>query len=85
MKVRFMKKIGVTILIANGNLKNCVSALSMLASGHRKIKLESFLEDSDRHQRNPLSRIGELFGTHPYITNRIKKIQRFSKLINLKC
>jgi len=71
-------------LIANKNLKSCMAALSMLASGHRNIELESYLEESDRYQKDPLSRIGELFGTHPYIPNRIKKLQQFSKFINLK-
>ena len=71
-------------LVANKSLKSCISALSMLAAGHRNIKLKSYLEESDKSYKEPISRVGELFGTHPYIPNRIKKLQQYSKLIDAK-
>ena len=70
-------------LIANKNSKSCISALSMMATGHRNVKLESYLKKSDEYQKDPLSRVLELRGTHPYAANRIKKIYQFSKSINL--
>ena len=71
-------------LIANKYLKSCISALSMIATGYRNIELESYLEESNKYQKDPLSRVGELFRTHPYIPNRIKKLQQFSMIIDLK-
>jgi len=61
-------------LIANKNLKSCVSALSMIVTGHRNIKIESLLEEYERLQKNPLSHMSELFRTHPYYPNGIKQL-----------
>jgi len=70
-------------LLANMELKSCVSALSMLATEDRNIDIESFLKESYNLQKKSLSGIAELFGTHPYIANRIKNLYNFSKLIHL--
>ncbi|MFW6129866.1 MAG: M48 family metalloprotease [Atribacterota bacterium] len=70
-------------LISNKKLKSCVSALLMLATGHRNVDLTSYLKEFERYKNAPLSRLSELFQTHPYIPNRIKKLKQFSEIINL--
>jgi len=68
-------------LIANKNLDSCISALSMIATGHRNIKLTTLLEESEKQQKDPLSVLGEFFRTHPYYPKRIKQLYSFNKFL----
>lgn len=71
-------------LIANKDLESCFSALSMIATGHRNIKLDSFLEESERKHKDPLSILGEFIRTHPYYPNRIRQLHSFNKFLEYK-
>lgn len=55
-----------------------------LSTGNRNIKLEFYIEEFDRYQKDPLSQVGELFKTHPYIPNRVKYLQQFFTFLFLK-
>jgi Zn-dependent protease with chaperone function len=67
-------------LIACKNLKSCISALCMVHTGSRNIDVDSMLEEkqSSRYLKN----LSELFNTHPFFSNRIKKIISFEKRLN---
>ncbi len=71
-------------IVANGNLDSCISALSMITLGHRKIELESILEESEKYRQKRLSHLGELIRTHPYYPNRIRQLNSFYRILDLK-
>ncbi len=71
-------------IVANRSLDSCISALSMISKGHRKIELDTLLEESEKYQRKRLFLLSELMGTHPYYPNRIRQLNSFYKIIALK-
>ncbi len=67
-------------LIANHNLKAAISALTKLAVGKElfeKIDIETFLSQKREIDANDISKLTEIFETHPYIVNRIHEITNF--------
>lgn len=66
-------------LLASGNLKSSISALLRLTASETNIDIIGYINEFEKHSRDPLYKIGEYFGDHPFIPNRIKKLQEFSK------
>jgi Zn-dependent protease with chaperone function len=66
-------------LIATKKLSISTSALIKLIGEKDSIKIEEYLKEFENKSSDPLFKIGEYFQDHPYIPNRIKKLQEFAK------
>lgn len=65
--------------IASNDLTSCVSALLKLAASETNINIIEYINEFEKHSKDPLYKISEYFGDHPFIPNRIKKLHEFSK------
>jgi len=66
-------------LIASRNLTSCISALLKSSTAETNIDIDNYINEFEKHSKDPLYKISEYFGDHPFIPNRIKKLQEFSK------
>lgn len=66
-------------LIASSNLTSCISALLKLSTANTNMDISEYINEFEKHSMNPMYKISEYFGDHPFIPNRIKKLQEFSK------
>lgn len=67
-------------LLANHNLKASISALAKLAVGKElfaKMNLDALIEQKKDIDASEMSKISELFLTHPHVVNRIHELQKF--------
>jgi Zn-dependent protease with chaperone function len=67
-------------LLANQNLEASVTALAKLAVGKdlfHKMDLAALLQQKSEIERDGLSKLSEVFETHPYTIYRIHALQRF--------
>ena len=66
-------------LVATKDLKTCISSLIKLVGEKDSIKIEEYLKEFEKKSADPLFKIGEYFRDHPYIPNRIKKLQDYAR------
>lgn len=66
-------------LIATRDLNNSISALLRLIGKKENINFEEYIKEFETKASDPIFKVSEYFIDHPYIPNRIKKLQQFSK------
>ncbi len=67
-------------LLASQNLKASITALAKLVIGKElfeRIDLDALLEQKRDIDESDVSKMSEIFNTHPYIINRIHELQKF--------
>jgi len=68
-------------LIAERKVEPCICALGKLMGIKEDIDMEVLLREFERKNQDPLYKISEYFGDHPFIPNRIKQLLQFSKYL----
>ena len=68
-------------LLACRNIDSAVGALVKLQYWEKPVDVERLLRGWQKVRDYPLVKLGELFGDHPYIPNRIEKLRAFNEVL----
>lgn len=73
-------------LMASGDLEAACTALIKIATGPQAAAhadVQGFIRQADRVDQSQTARLGEWFGTHPYVVNRLRNLVSWSRRLDL--